>query len=88
MCRCDTDAPAGIAKLEYRTCKELPNTKIHKCKVHNIDENNLNRTTSELDLCILVTHYWNFSNSKGINSAKNYSTQPNKLNLHIFLTHL
>ena len=20
MCRCDTDAPAGIAKLEYGTC--------------------------------------------------------------------
>ena len=34
MCRCDTDAPAGIAKLEYRTCLELPNTKVHKCKVH------------------------------------------------------
>ena len=26
MCRCDTDAPAGIAKLEYGTCSELPNT--------------------------------------------------------------
>ena len=52
-----------------RNDEELPNTKIPKCKVHNIAENNLNRTTSELDLCILVTHYWNFSKSKGHNSA-------------------
>ena len=41
-------------------------------KERNIDEKNLNRTTSELDLCILVTHYWNFSKSKGHNSAENY----------------
>ena len=34
------------------------NTKIHKCKVHNIAENNLNRTISEFDLCILVTHVY------------------------------
>ena len=57
--------------------------------MHNIVENNLNRTTSELDLCILVTHYWNFSKSKGHNSAENYSTRPKfKLNLLILLTHL
>ena len=57
--------------------------------MHNIAENNLNRTTSELDLCILVTHYWNFSKSKGHNSAKNYSARPKfKLNLRILLTHL
>ena len=57
--------------------------------MHNIAENNLNRTTSELDLCILVTHYWNFSKSKGHNSAENYSAQPKfKLNLSILLTHL
>ena len=30
MCRCDTDAPAGIAKLEYGTCQELPNTNAKK----------------------------------------------------------
>ena len=91
MCWCDKDVPAGIAKSEYGTCKELPNTKIHKCKVHNIAENNLliNRPTSELDLCILVTHYWNFSKSKGHNSPENYSTRPKfELNLHILLTHL
>ena len=52
-------------------------------------KNNLNRTTSELDLCILVTHYWNFSKSKGHNFAKNYSAWPKfKLNLRILLTHL
>ena len=49
----------------------------------------LNRTTSELDLCILVTHYWKFSKSKGHNSAENCSTRPKfKLNLCILLTHL
>ena len=59
-----------------------------KCTL-NIVENYLNRTTSELDLCILVTHYWNFSKSKGHNSAENYSTGPKfKLNLRILLTHL
>ena len=52
-------------------------------------ENNLNRTTSELELCILVTHYRNFSKSKGHNSAENYSTRPKfKLNLCILLTHI
>ena len=67
----------------------MPNTKIHKCKVHNIDENNLNRTKSELDPCILVTHYWNFSKSKGHNSPENYSSGPKfKLNLRILLTYL
>ena len=67
----------------------MPNTKIHKCKVHNIAEKKLNRTTSELDMCILVTHYWIFSNSKGHNSAKNNSTRPKvKLHLRILLTHL
>ena len=81
--------PAGIAKLEYGTCLKLPNTKIHKCKVRNIAENNFNRTISELDLYILVTHYWNFSKSKWHNSAENYSTWPKfKLNLSILLTHL
>ena len=55
----------------------------------NIVENNLNRTTSELDLCILVTHYWNYWKSKGHNSAENYSTGPKfELNLRILLTHL
>ena len=54
----------------------------------NIVENNWNRTASELDLCILVTHYWNFSKSKGHNSAKNYSTGPKfELNLRILWTH-
>ena len=48
-----------------------------------------NRTTSELDLCILVTHYWNFSESEGHNSAENNSTRPKvKLNLRILLSHL
>ena len=89
MCRCDTDAPAGIAKLEYGTCYKLPNTKIHKCKVHYIAENNSNRTISELDVCILVTHYWNFSKSKGHNSAENYWTGPKfKLKLHILVINL
>ena len=55
----------------------------------NIAENNLDRTTPELDLCILVTHYWNFSKSKGHNSAENYSTWPKfELNLRILLTQL
>ena len=90
MCRCDTDAPAGIAKLEYGTCYELPNTKIISARcILNIAENNLNRTTFELDLCILVTHYWNFSKSKGHNSAENYSTWTQfELNLRILLTYL
>ena len=62
----------------------MPNTKIHKCKVHNIAENN-----SELDLCILVTHCWNFSKSMGHNSAENYLARPKfKLNLRVLLTHL
>ena len=57
--------------------------------MHNIAENYLNRSTSELDLCILATHYWNFSKSKGHNSAENYSARPKfKLNLRILLTHL
>ena len=56
MCRCDTDAPAGIAKLKYGTCLKLSNTNIHKCKVHNIAENNLNSTISQVDLCIFVIH--------------------------------
>ena len=60
-----------------------------KCKVHNIAENNLNRTTSEFDLCILVTHYWKFSKSKGHNSAENYSTAPKfNLKLRILMTNL
>ena len=64
-------------------------TKIHKCKVHNIAENNLNRTTAELDLCILVTHYWIFCKSEGHNSAENYLTEPKfELNLRIVVTHL
>ena len=55
----------------------------------NIAENNLHVNTSELDLCILVSHYWKFCKSKGHNSAENYSTWPKfKLNLHILLTHL
>ena len=59
---------------------------IHKCKVHYIAENNLNRTASELDLGILVTHYLK---SKGHNSAENNSTRTEvKLNLRILLTHL
>ena len=33
----------------------------------------IDRTISELDLCILVTHYWNSFKCKGHNSAKNYS---------------
>ena len=57
--------------------------------MHDIAENNWNRTISELDLCILVTHYWNFSKSKGHNCAENYSTGPKfKLNLCILVTHL
>ena len=79
----------GIAKLECGTCWKLPNNKIHKCKVHDISENNSNRTISELDLCILVTNYWNFSKSKGHNCAENYSTGPKfKLNLRYLETHL
>ena len=36
-----------------------------------------------------MTHYWNFSKSKGHNSAENYLAQPKfKLNLRILLTHL
>ena len=47
------------------------------------------RYISELDLCILVTHFWNFSESKGHNSAENYSTGPKfKLNLRILVTDL
>ena len=49
---------------------------MHKYKVHDIAENNSNRTISELDLCILVTNYWNFSKSKGHNCAENYSIGP------------
>ena len=57
--------------------------------MHDIAENNSNRTISELDLCILVTHYWNFSKSKGHNCAENYSTGPKfKLNLRILVKHL
>ena len=57
--------------------------------IFNIAEITLNRTTSELDLCILLTHYWNFSTSMGHNSAENYWTWPKfKLNLCILLTHL
>ena len=56
------------------------------CKVHDIAENNSNRTISELDLCILVIHYWK---SKGHNCVENYSTGPKfKLNLRILVTHL
>ena len=67
----------------------MHNTKIHKCKVYNIALNNLNRTISGLDLCILVTHYCNFSKSKGHNSAENYLTGPKfDPNLHILVTHL
>ena len=78
--------PLGDCKVRIW---DLPNTKIHKCKVHDIAENNSNRTISELDLCILVTHYWNFSKSKGHNSALNHSTGPKfKLNLLILVTHL
>ena len=59
-----------------------------RCTLNTV-ENNLNRTTSELDLCILVTHYWNFSKCKGYNSAEIYSTGPKfELNLRILLTHL
>ena len=70
--------------------KKLPNTKIHKCKVHDIAENNSNRTISELwSVYSCVTHYWNFSKSKGHYSAKNNSTGPKfQLNLRILLTHL
>ena len=67
------------------------NTKIRKCKVHDIAENNnSNRTISELDLCILVTRDWNFSKSKGAKKcAENYSTGFQfKLNLCILVTHL
>ena len=45
--------------------------------MHNIAENNFNRTTTELDLCILVTHYWNFSKSKGIILPKIIRPDPN-----------
>ena len=74
MCRCDTDAPTGIAKLEYGTGNNCltPRYISARC-ILNIAENNLNRTTSELDLCILVTQYWNFK-SKGHNSSENYLT--------------
>ena len=92
MCRCDTDAPAGIAKLKYGTSL-VKNCLTPRCIsarcILNIAENNSNRTTSKLDLCILVTHYWNFSKSKGHNSAENYSTGPKfTLNLYILKTHL
>ena len=91
MCRCDTDAPAGMAKNMglVKNCL-TPRYISARCTL-NIVENNLNRTTSELDLtvCILVTHYWNYFKSKGHNSAKNYSTGPKfELNLRILLTHL
>ena len=57
--------------------------------MHDIAENNSHGTISELDLCILVTHYWNFSKSKGHNCAKNYLTGPKfKLNLRILVKHL
>ena len=48
--------PRGDCKVKLWDLLELSNTKIHKCKEHNIAENNLNRTISELDLCILVAH--------------------------------
>ena len=36
-----------------------------------------------------MSHYWNFSKSKGHNSAENYSTGPKiELNLRILMTHL
>ena len=52
-------------------------------------KNNSNRTISELDQHILVTHYGNFSKSKGHNCAENYLTGPKfKLNLHIYIPNL
>ena len=57
--------------------------------MNDIADNNSNRAISELDLCILVIHYWNFSKSKGHNCTENYSTGPkSKLNLRILVTHL
>ena len=62
---------------------------VGKVQGDDIAENNSNRTISELDLCILVTHYWNFSKCKGHNCAENQSTRPKfELNLHILVTHL
>ena len=57
--------PDGGCKFRIWDLLKLPNTKIHKCKVHNITENNTNRTISELDLCILMTHYWIFIKVQG-----------------------
>ena len=65
----------------------------------NIAENNLNRTTSELDLCILVTQYWNFLvtqywnflSPSGIILPKIIwpeKIQTQRFNLCILLTHL
>ena len=54
-------------------------------KVQDIAENNLNRTISELDLCILVTYCWIFCKSKGHNCAENYLTGF-KFNLRILVT--
>ena len=67
----------GDCKVRIWDLLKLPNTKIHKCKVHDIAE-----IIQILDLCILVTHYWNFSKSKGHNCAEiirletKFKTQP------------
>ena len=58
----------------------------------NIADNNLNRTTSELDLCTLVTHYWIFLSPRGIILPKIIRPDPNLNTTCVFswvvLTHL
>ena len=68
----------------------MSNTKIHKCKVHNIAENNLNRTTSQLDLCFLETQFIGiFLSPRGIILPKIIRPNPNlTFKLRIILTHL
>ena len=81
--------PRGDCKVRILDLLRIAYTKIHKCKLHNIAENNLNRTTSELDLCIFVTHYWNFISPRGITLPKIIQLdQKFELNLRILVTHL
>ena len=56
MCRCDTDAPAGIAKLYVGLVKNCPTPRYKDCKEHHIAENYLTKSMFEHDLCILITH--------------------------------
>ena len=72
------NAPTGIAKLKCWTCLKLSNTKIHKCKGHNIAENNLTRTIIELDLCILVTHLYSEYQLKIVAAFRGMHVSPAK----------